>query len=474
MKELSSTSVDDRKTTFQNMAYALPKLSLYLLITGPMTILPGMYAKYFGMSLAAIALARFIARIFDGITDPITGYLSDRFQQRYGTRKPMIAVGGLLVLVSSSMLYIPYGWDAQNPEPVHFAYFLGFYMAFGLAWNIMDMPHLAWGAEISSDTKGRSQRFSFRSIATYSASIIFFAIPLLPAFESTEVTYETLEYSVYLAWVLMPLCLWVCLHWVPNGPASQTTAQAEHAQQQLSKKQRIQQIGRLVIGNKPLLVFYAVYAFIGVGYTMSNSLTFFFVDNYLGLAEMIPYVFLAHYSIGVISSWVWGLVAQKIGARPTWAIGMSMCLIGLLGIGFVSPSEGSFWFYLICKILIGAGYLSTFVVGYMVLADIADYGRWKFREECGGLYFSLRATVAKFNMSIGGALSLVLVEWLGFEVSATVMSEQAIQALRLIYIVIPSILLLVAIVLITRIPLNSHQHSVIRKRLDARALIAGE
>ena len=469
MKEPCSALTDDRKTTFQNMAYAMPKLSLFLLISGPMSVLPGIYAKYFGMSLAAIALARFFARIFDGITDPIMGYLSDRFQQRFGTRKPLIIVGGILVLASSSMLYIPYGWEAQNPEPVHFAYFLGFYMAFSLSWTIMEMPHLAWGAGISSDTKGRSQRFSFRSIASYSASILFFAIPFLPIFESTEVTNETLEFAVYLSWILMPLCLWVCMRWVPNGPASHQIPQAEEAFQHVSKKQRIRQVGRLIIGNKPLLVFYGTYVFIGLGYSMFSTLTFFFVDNYLGLAEMMSYVFIAHYSVGVVSSWVWGLVAQKIGARSSWAIGISMCLFGILGIIFIRPGEGSFWLYLICMILIGAGYLSTFVVGYTLLAGIADYGKWKFDQECAGLYFSLRGTVAKFNLSIGGALSLLLVEWLGFDVSAAVMSEASIQALRLVYIIIPAIFLIIAIMLITRIPLNSHQHSTIRKRLEARA-----
>ena len=79
----------NQNTTSQNIIYALPMLSLSLLVTGPMAIMPGLYVKYFGLSIGAMALAKLLARLFDGITDPLIGYVSDYYQQRYGTRKPL-------------------------------------------------------------------------------------------------------------------------------------------------------------------------------------------------------------------------------------------------------------------------------------------------------------------------------------------------------------------------------------------------
>lgn len=475
LKESSTSNATtmDRSQLHCNIVYALPKISLGLLIYGPMSVLPGLSAKYFGLSLAAIALAQFLSRIFDGITDPAIGYYSDRMQRRFGTYKPMIIMGAVLVLLSSTMLYIPYGWEAHDSEPVSFAYFLFFYLLFTLAWTIMDIPMLAWGATLSSDTKGRSQRFSFRTIALFISKMIFFSIPLLPFFGTTEITPETLKYTVYLSWLLMPLFLWMCLRWVPNSPGDPATQDVEDAQN-LTKKQRFQKATQVIVGNRPLLFCYAAYALIGLGYAMSNGLTFFFVDNYLGLGEKLPYVFLLSFGVGVPAAWLWGVLAQKIGGQTTWVVGMSICLLGFIGTVFISPGAASLWPYLICKTLIGAGYSANFVAAYVVLANISDYGKWKFGQECTGTYFALCKTLFKFNAAVGIAIGLVLAGWLGFDPLAVEMSEAARVALRIAYIGLPVILFILAIIVIVRIPLSTHQHSVIHKRLAMRALRASD
>lgn len=476
MKELSATFTVYQKNLSQNIAYALPTFSLFFLIA-PLNVMPGVYVKYFGLSLGAIALAQLLAPLFDGLTDPLVGYFSDRYRQRFGTRKPLIVAGGLLVLVSSTMLYIPYGWESQQSGPVSFSYLLFFYLAFTLSWTLMGIPHLAWGGEISSDNKGRSQRFSYRAVAVKLAMLLFFIIPLLPFFSSTEVTPETLRFCVYVSWLVMPLCLWICMRWVPNSQAGVGHAierkEKQHqylAEKTQSRKERFKQVAKLIAGNRLLLIFYAAYGLVGLGYSMSNGLTFFFVDNYLGLADKLPYAFIANYGVGVPAAWCWGIIAQKMGARATWAIGMTICVTGLLGIGFTPPGEAGLWPYLVCKILIGAGYASTFVAAYMVLASIADYGKWKFDQDCSGTYFALSKTLFKFNTSVGIAGGLLLAQWLGFDPAVESMSDAARMALRLAYIGLPAVLFIVAIIVITRIPIRTHQQSVISKRLEANAL----
>lgn len=476
-EERAENTTENQSSISQSIAYALPKFPCFLLIGGPTAVMAGIYVKYFGLSLAAIALAQMLSRLFDGITDPILGYVSDRSQQRYGTRKPLIVVGCLSMLLTGTMLFIPYGWDPLQPEPVHFTYLLFFFLAFTLSWTVMDIPHLAWGADISSDPKGRSQRFSIRSMMTYTAPLIFFSIPLLPIFDTTEVTPETLKYAVYLAWVLMPLCLWISMRHVPNPPRysaekSTSVAFGEEEVQTLSKKQRFQKAARVIIGNRPLLVFYLAYALVGFGYSMSGGLTFFYVDNYLGLAEKMPFVFMVQYGIGASTVWFWGLAARKFGARPVWALGISLCALGLLGVGFIQPGEANFWPYLLYKAVIGAGFISTFVAGFMLMSNISDYGKWKFGQECSASYFAWTSTFYKFNAAVGVAIGLLLAEWMGFDAKADVMSEAAVMALRLSYIGLPVILLFLATIVISRIPLSTHQQSVVSKRLAAKELRA--
>ena len=465
-KENIETREDKKGSVRNNIAYALPTLPVFLLMGGPMSVMPGLYVKYFGLSLGAIALAKVLSRIFDGLTDPVIGYISDVYQQRFGTRKPLVVAGCVFSLLTATMLYIPYGWDAQQSESVYFSYFLFFFLAYTLAWTVFDIPHLAWGADISSDSTGRSQRFGIRSMMSYSAPLLFFSIPLLPIFNTTEITPETLEYAVYLAWALMPVCLFLCLNYVPDSEKFFVSEKGDYSSKKISLKNSI----RLIIDNRPLLCFYMAYALVGVGYVMSNSLTFFFVDNYLGLADKMSYVFMVHFGVGACTSWFWGVAAKKIGPRPIWAIGVFLCVLGLLGVGFIHPSGTSFWPYIFFKAIIGAGFISTFVAGYMLLASIVDYGKWKFDQDCSGTYFALNSIVFKFNAAIGAAIGLFFADILGFDATETIMSEVSVFALRLPYIVIPVILLILAIIVISQIPLSKNQQLRIRQRLEARVI----
>ena len=81
-------------------AYAAPAFS-QALIHGPVgTVIQGIYGKHFGVALASIAIVLVVSRVFDAVTDPVIGYLSDRYRSRWGKRKPWLLVGSLIAVVA--------------------------------------------------------------------------------------------------------------------------------------------------------------------------------------------------------------------------------------------------------------------------------------------------------------------------------------------------------------------------------------
>ena len=134
-------------TRFRLFAYALPVIPVNFL-AGPLTILQGIYAKYFGLSLASIASVLLIARLFDAISDPMIGFLSDRFYARSGSRKQFVVCGGVLLILACYFLYVP-------PVDVSSVYFLGWFLAFYFAFTMFEIPHLAWASDLVSDSQGK-------------------------------------------------------------------------------------------------------------------------------------------------------------------------------------------------------------------------------------------------------------------------------------------------------------------------------
>ena len=68
----------------KTIAYSLPLIGMALLNIPTAAILSAIYAKHYGLSLAAIATVMLVARMFDAVTDPLIGYYSDRRRVKTG------------------------------------------------------------------------------------------------------------------------------------------------------------------------------------------------------------------------------------------------------------------------------------------------------------------------------------------------------------------------------------------------------
>ena len=158
-------------------------------------VLTGLYAKYFGVSLAALGGALLIGRVFDAVTDPLIGWLSDRTKSPIGSRKPFMIVGYSIALLAFYFLFNP-------PENPGVSYFLVCYMSLIFGWTVADIPHQAWQADISHDYDDRIRVTSFRAFGERAGAWGFWFLPLLPIFATNEMTPEVVQ---FLGWVLVIL-----------------------------------------------------------------------------------------------------------------------------------------------------------------------------------------------------------------------------------------------------------------------------
>lgn len=456
-KETSSLS------TRQLLAYVLPLVPLYLLL-GPIVILPGIYAKYFGVSLASVATIIVLARVFDTVTDLLIGYCSDNYYARKGTRKPFVLIGGVLFVVSSYFLYVPVDTDALTATTqVSETYFLVWMFAFYLSLTLFFIPHQTWGSEITSTAQERNKLFGFAIVAVTLGQVLFFSVPLLGIFESSEFTPQILEWSVFAVGLLVLPTLVICLKKVPNSHCPQRQSQGQEKHSPGLKKNLL-----CLASNQPFLLFITAFFLFHVGFGMWATLLFIFVDSYLGWGSQIALAYGLSYGIGALSVWLWYRFANRLGKKLTWVVGVLLSLVGLLGTGLLSP-EMSWLLLLAFMVITYIGIHAIYTVAPSLLSDIIDYDTWKFGSDQAAIYFSAYSVSSKISVAIGGALSLAIAGGYGFDPASSVHSKEAISGLRLAMVWLPIPFLLVAIGLIVRIPINARRHRIIRQSLDARA-----
>ncbi|MES9980763.1 MAG: MFS transporter, partial [Candidatus Thiodiazotropha sp. 6PLUC5] len=69
--------------------------------------LPPIYADEFGLGMASVGFLLMFSRLWDLCSDPVAGYLGDRFNIKNGRRRLMIYSGAPLLIISCYMLFIP-------------------------------------------------------------------------------------------------------------------------------------------------------------------------------------------------------------------------------------------------------------------------------------------------------------------------------------------------------------------------------
>ena len=440
----------------QSISYATPLVAVSMLVT-PMAIIQGIYAKHYGIALSTLALIVLASRIFDAISDPVVGFLSDRYRQKHGTRKPFIVGGTLLLFVAGYFLYIP-------PDQVSTAYATGWFIAFYAAYTLFQIPHITWPCDISKDSADRARLYSYRVMAYYCGLVLFYCIPLLPIFPTQEITPNTLKIGFFVSAALALPFLFQSMRSVPTGippmPLEKVPLQ--------SRSRLFRSLFKEVCNNKPFLIFAAAFLLAGFSSGMWSGLIYIYVDAYLGMGEQFAKMFLAAFVIGIVFAPLWRRLVKQIGKKKVFALSMTMMVASYLFTSTLNPGGVSFTQLLLLKVLNTTAIVGTLTVAPAMLADIVDYAYLKVGIERSATYFSIKVFLEKTAIALGAALALGLAGWSGFAVTNTHFTPEAVMGLMMAMVWIPTVFGSLSILFIVLTPINERRHSIIKRRLDAR------
>lgn len=450
IEKLMSLTVKLSNKTTQNIYYALPRIAGISLFA-PINIVQGIYAKHYGLALTTIALVILFARLFDAVTDPIIGYLSDKSFLKSGSRKPFLVVGAFVMVFSGYFLYSP-------PVDVTVIYFIFWFMAFYLGFTLFEIPHLAWGGEISREAHAKTQTYNIRAAAGFGGLVLFYSIPLLPIWESREITPETLRFSAIVSGVLMLPLLHLCLGKVPDGVRFKGNPAYSEKQSLLIKL-------RFVTDNKPLLLFLVAFIFAGVGLGMWYGLVFIYVDAYLEKGQWFAGLYLVSFGVGAVASLLWIGVSKLVGKSRAWILAM---LFGIASFGLTGLLDSSLSYVTLLILLIINTLCFSCIesIPQSMLSDIVDYSTLKYRAYRGSTYFSLYIFTYKAVFAVGGALGLAIAGIYGFDPASTSHSAESVSGLMLAMVWVPTSCVLISIVFIALSPITLKRHEIIRRRLQ--------
>lgn len=136
------------------------------------------YMTTWGVAPAIASTIMMVAKIWDAITDPLMGFISDNTRGKFGRRKPYMVVGGILVIVALTLLFMPVRkWGMSTGGFT--AYILIFYLVWNTVSTITQVPYCSMSGDISPLYKERNNANTVKLVFTSLSSGISYVVPLL-------------------------------------------------------------------------------------------------------------------------------------------------------------------------------------------------------------------------------------------------------------------------------------------------------
>lgn len=109
------------------------------------------------LSLNQAGIVVMLATIWDAVTDPVMGIITDRTRSKYGKHRKYLLMGIPFLLISYSLLWNSFGINgAENPKAAMLYYVL-IYMLYKTAFTIISVPHTAMLPELAPEYDLRTQ-----------------------------------------------------------------------------------------------------------------------------------------------------------------------------------------------------------------------------------------------------------------------------------------------------------------------------
>ncbi len=467
------TAAKDRVPAIQKAAFGAGHL-VNNLLPGSLGIFSFFLLTAFGMDPFLAGLLGGLPRIYDAISDPIMGYISDNTKSRWGRRKPYIFAGAIL---SGGFFALLWQLNPENSQQYNFWYFLIFSIIYLTGNTIFSTPLIGLGYEMTSDYNERTRLMGFSQTISQIAWMI---VPWFWVIIANPNLFETQAEGVQkLSLVVGMICLLLGI--LPALFCKEIDQTNLQNRDDITLKNLLKNMKGLIRNmiliakNKPFMRLCGATFLVFNGFQMVASFSYFIIVFYLfnGQYEAAGNwpawfstisAFATAFLIIPIITWM----SNKWGKRKAFIISTAISIVGyiLKWWGF-SPENPLLMFIPVPLIAFGIGGLFTLMMSMTAdVCDLDELNNGMPRKE--GTFGAIYWWMVKLGQGLALVLGGLVLKVVGFDQNASIQAADTIIKLRLADISIPAITAALAILVMWNYDLTEEKAREIKEQLVSR------
>ncbi len=401
-------------------------------------------------------LGKMAGMVWDGINDPVTGYLSDRARTRLGRRRPFLLGAAVPLGIAFAALWSP---PPGLGERLGFAYLVVVFLVLDTAFSCYTTPYLALGAELSDDYHERTQLAASRAFFHLIGLFLGVAVPaaILARAAGSAGAFRVMGVGMGAGMVAVALVTGALLREPPL---------LEHDAVRLSWRSFTEGFAS-TLRNPSFRVLIATFALVLLGGGLYQMLVPYAFKYWLRRPELVGRAPLAYMVASVLSLPLWTRLAHRLGKDRALRLCMLWAVIALGATPFALDPEMGQFRTLVFVGLAGLGNGGWIVLPAAITADVIDYDELHTARRREGAYFGVWTLVMKWGNAVASGVVGIALQLLGF-VPNQAQAPSTILGIKILYGPVPALLMLAAFCVFLRFPLTRERHEEVQAALVAR------
>ncbi|MDC7233698.1 MAG: MFS transporter [Spirochaetales bacterium] len=438
---------------------------------GGATTLISMYYLYFltdvlQISPALAGTAFLISKIWDAVTDPFMGIISDNTRTRFGRRRPYFLAGIFLIFISFALMWAPLPFRSEG---IKFLYVLISYLFFSTVYTVVWVPYNSIAAELTKDYNERTKLSTYRMIFSNISGILagtlakdIFVDTLSPGDPGRGFFMMSIVFGLFFALPYIATFLY-CKEdpEAMNAPRKRIESMKSFLTEYFVEPFRL----------KPFRSVMQMFLFGFMAQDAVLALAVYFLTYYLNMSSMMT-LLVPVYLFMLLAIPLTEALSLRIGKRKTYIISCILWIFSFVLIPFMRSPEAAKSLIYVFGAFFGTAAAGISVMVFAMFPDVPDADELFSGVRREGIYSGIFAFLRKS----GSALVMFLIgsgiQMAGYiPPTGTVQHAQTqgfLNFLLILFISLPVIFVLIALRACVKYPLTREVHQRLKAALALR------
>lgn len=403
-----------------------------------------------GVKPALAGLVLLFPKLWDVISDPIMGGISDITRSRMGRRRPYLLAASIPFGIIFFLMFLTPHYNSELAK----ALYVGLMFAIGCTvFTVFNVPYSSMVAEMSDDYNERMSITSFRMIGSSIGVLLAggLAMPLVEIGGGGEAGFRFM--GIVLGSMITVFCLISFF-----GTRKAKTLPVIDERPPFSEQVKI------AFRNTPFKMLMMMYTFqsLGIGVLMAGLI--YYVKYVMDLPEIaMGIVFPILIVTAIIFIPVWLKIGVKIGKIKAYTIGLSILSVMLFSLFFTKSSQLNLFYVQI--FLLGIGFSSFQLFPFSMLPDTIEFDELQSGMRREGIFSGIWSSAQKTAYSVGPSIVGFTLSISGF-VNASVQPESVELGIRIIFCLFTALMILISLLPFYKYDLTEERFEEIKRMIQ--------